>query len=304
MGQPDQPVTTLRSASGKRLRELGGQQGTPAAQRPAAKGTRDALARRLLESGLALGRSNGDGNCLYRAMTDQLSRDDGDGHAAVRSHAAAFLSANRGLYAETYPGQLLDDHAAVVSRDKADGDEVDLDAIARHYNRDIVVHMMRDPAQPRPCLHGDGKAPPLHIAFVNDGHYDTVRYAVDAARNSWSAWIAAEHEKAARADAARVAADASRTPAAPSTAAAPSGPPAAQVALAAATSAAPSAAAMAAIAPAEAGLSAPVPPLSSAPVPPLNSAAPVVDRMCAPTALSQGLALYCNITRTPEEVQR
>ena len=53
---------------------------------------------------------------------------------------------------------------------------------------------------------------------------------------------------------------------------------------------------MAATASAEAG--------PSAPVPPLNSAAPAVDRMCAPTAVSRGLALYCNSTRTPEEVQR
>src|SRR5207302_222132 len=107
---------------------------------------------------------------------------NGDDHVAVRRHAAVFLLANRELYADAYPGQRLDKHVSAALKDAEYGDELDINAIARHYRRDVVVHRMNDLARPRLSLHGDGKTPPMHIAYVNGNHYDAVRYADEGAR--------------------------------------------------------------------------------------------------------------------------
>ena len=183
-GRPGSPVTHLRTASAKRPRDDG---------RAAAAGAREAFARRIYACGLLLGTTEGDGNCLFRALSDQLNGDGGRGHATLRQEAVNFLRANRQLYDGTaIPRGEFDRHLAEISRPGTKAGATEVDAIRRLHKRSFVVHQGRpDVPFVEFATEGDD-LPPLHLAFTDhgkadDGHYDTVHYAADAAKDDWAA---------------------------------------------------------------------------------------------------------------------
>ena len=144
------------------------------------------LAQKLLGEGLLLGSTDGDGNCLFRAVCHQLRGDGGRGHAATRKSAIDFLRDNPEIYIAD--GENLAAHIVRVAKLGEDGDESDIIALSRNFARGIVVHQR---ARAPMVFHaGDGAVPPLHLAYRTSsggqsGHYDTVSYADDTARARW-----------------------------------------------------------------------------------------------------------------------
>ena len=86
---------------------------------------------------------------------------------------------------------VFEQYLAAVSKDNATGGQHEIDAIARHFRRNIMVHQERSGAKSLSWNRGDLSLPPLHLAFMEgaahdqSGHFDVVHYANAAARSAW-----------------------------------------------------------------------------------------------------------------------
>ena len=125
---------------------------------------------------------------FFRAISDQLAGDDGDGHAAIRRITMAYIRANPHAYAEFFAdGEGIDAHLLKVSQDNAEAGQHEVDAASKYYGRTVGVHQMTECAKPIVWHRGGDAAAPLQLAFVNGDHDDTVHYADAAARKRWAA---------------------------------------------------------------------------------------------------------------------
>jgi len=110
----------------------------------------------------------------------------------MRQAAVDFIRSHSGEYSgffETTTGG-LEGHLSQVSQVGVRGGQHEIDAISRHLNRNIIVHQHDEKGGQVKWSHGDGSLPPFHLAYAHglvadDGHYDTVHYADDAAREAW-----------------------------------------------------------------------------------------------------------------------
>lgn len=89
----------------------------------------------------------GDGNCQFRAIADQLpllgvTKADGGGnysHEELRRLAAEHININRSSYASHIEGEGVDSYIARISLDGTWGDELTMRALSRFFEINIVV---------------------------------------------------------------------------------------------------------------------------------------------------------------------
>jgi hypothetical protein len=62
-----------------------------------------AIEQRVSNVGLRLGRTEGDGNCMPRAICAHVNSDRGVGHAVVRRQLVDFMRSNPASFAEFFP---------------------------------------------------------------------------------------------------------------------------------------------------------------------------------------------------------
>eukprot|EP00934_Nitzschia_sp_Nitz4_P003945 Nitzschia sp. Nitz4//scaffold88_size82704//21611//24445//NITZ4_005286-RA/size82704-processed-gene-0.47-mRNA-1//1//CDS//3329559476//3935//frame0 len=144
------------------------------------------LRNSLESSGMTIEDMNSDGNCLFRALSDQLYGDRGGMHAEIRSDICDFLEQNQ---EEFQVFLVLDDEDCEEDGDakdfegyvqgmRADGEwggNLELVAAARLYQRDITVFTATLAAYT--IEHGERKpdGPPLLVSFHDNDHYNSVR---------------------------------------------------------------------------------------------------------------------------------
>ena len=158
-------------------------------------GERRAIAARLLQVGLRLGRSIGDGNCMARAISESLNSDRGEGHATVRRDLVNYIRTHRANFAEFFPvtdgptratDVSLDARLARVERVGAELGDHELRAACLLYNRDVLVHGVN---RTRVYPHTDWSHAPIHLAYMVDGarggHYDVVHYVSGVTQEQW-----------------------------------------------------------------------------------------------------------------------
>jgi hypothetical protein len=95
------------------------------------------LADRLKHYGLKEKKVEGDGNCQFRSLSDQLFGST-DRHAEVRRMTINQLKSANDLY-EPYVPEDYDEYVAKMSKDGEWGDHVTLQAAADCYGRRICV---------------------------------------------------------------------------------------------------------------------------------------------------------------------
>ena len=61
---------------------------------------------------------------------------------------------------------VFEQYLAAVSKDNATGGQQEIDAIARHFRRNIMVHQERSGATSLSWNRGDLSLPPLQLAFT------------------------------------------------------------------------------------------------------------------------------------------
>lgn len=99
----------------------------------------DRLQMRLQALGLRLDRQRGDGNCQFRAVSQQVYGTP-EKHAKVRKRACEYLTSRNGRRRfEPYLGDEFDEYIRVMRRDGTWGDELTLRAIAESYHVIVTV---------------------------------------------------------------------------------------------------------------------------------------------------------------------
>ncbi|KAK3743409.1 hypothetical protein QZH41_011542, partial [Actinostola sp. cb2023] len=123
----------------------------------------------------------GDGNCLFRALGDQLNGDH-TAHAYHRRNAVQYMKGHREDFEPFMEdGVTFEKHLQELSKMGTYGGNDSIVAFARNNGVDIVIHQLNTP---RWVIHGSeySKTPQiieLHLAYHNGEHYSSVRKLSD-----------------------------------------------------------------------------------------------------------------------------
>ncbi|ORX62983.1 cysteine proteinase [Hesseltinella vesiculosa] len=144
------------------------------------------LDNQLHRLGLGTKSIAGDGNCLFRSLSDQLHGDDGH-HRTVRQDVCQFLRDNK----ETYQYFVeddgdFDDHVTNMEADSCFGGNMELAAFAKLKRVKIKVYQPGmiyvidgtaelDNDEGQDSMDDDAEIPVLHIAYHSWEHYSSVR---------------------------------------------------------------------------------------------------------------------------------
>mmetsp|Transcript_31103 Transcript_31103/g.50321 ORF Transcript_31103/g.50321 Transcript_31103/m.50321 type:complete len:450 (-) Transcript_31103:292-1641(-) len=126
----------------------------------------------LKRCGLLLRRMTEDGNCLFRAIADQIYGDPSM-HEAVRKLCCDYMERNRDHFSQF----VTEDFREYVRRKRQDrcfGNHIEMQAMAEMYNRPIHVYAYN--TQPINIFHGaySTNEPPLRLSYHANNHYNSV----------------------------------------------------------------------------------------------------------------------------------
>lgn len=101
------------------------------------------ITRCFSAGGLRVVPIEGDGNCLFRAISHQLYGDESF-HGSVRKEAVAHLRAHGDFYSEFCAGEGLEARVRRMSRDGEWGDHLELQALAEVHSASVEVYCDRE----------------------------------------------------------------------------------------------------------------------------------------------------------------
>ena len=147
------------------------------------------FATQLASLHLRLQHIEGDGNCLFRSIADQVEGVESN-HAHYRQLACTHITEHSELYAPFIDGsdggkagEGVRAYVTRMSRMGEWGGNLELVALARALRRDVVVHQL---GAPRLVIDGEvkgkssgGRGGVLHLAYHDAEHYSSVRRADD-----------------------------------------------------------------------------------------------------------------------------
>ena len=94
----------------------------------------------LKRFGLQVKEINADGNCLFRALGDQL-RGTEDCHAEFRHDCVTYIEENKELYKFFIEDdESIDDYIEWIRGDHKWGGQLEMNALAQVYKFNVVVH--------------------------------------------------------------------------------------------------------------------------------------------------------------------
>ncbi|XP_028393840.1 OTU domain-containing protein 3-like [Dendronephthya gigantea] len=132
----------------------------------------------------------GDGNCLFRALADQLDGTD-DGHLRYRRIIAKYLADHREEYEPfVEDNKTFDEHVRELNKAGTFGGNDSIVAFSRCYGLNIVIHQLNERCW---VIHGEEYKKPgdpfreLHISYHNGDHYSSVRRISDP--DDGPAWL-------------------------------------------------------------------------------------------------------------------
>ena len=136
--------------------------------------------------GLVVRESRGDGNCLFRAVSDALCGDEAMLHAALRERCCEQMRAEPDFYRlflleeeEGAYGASLDEYISTMERDGEWAGNVELAALSSALGLNFVVHQAgQRPLVLAPSGASDGAG--LHLSYHDGEHFNAVRAGSDA----------------------------------------------------------------------------------------------------------------------------
>ena len=132
----------------------------------------------LKKHGLEMVEQEGDGNCLFRAVSLQVYGQS-DNHAEVRERCLDFMAANEEHYsnfvAATAEDQTFQDYIARKRRDGVHGNHAEIQAISELFNRPVELYSA-DSSKPMNIFHAEYKTsdPPIRLSYHDGNHYNAV----------------------------------------------------------------------------------------------------------------------------------
>ncbi|XP_071840986.1 OTU domain-containing protein 3-like isoform X2 [Apostichopus japonicus] len=132
--------------------------------------------------GLKLRDIPGDGNCLFRALGDQVDGHSRN-HLKHRAEAVQYIREHRDFFEPFMEDNIsFDKHISDLSNSGTYGGNDSIVAFARRQNVDVVIHQLNSPVWKVSGSDGPN-ARELHIAYHNGDHYSSVRKMSDNDNN-------------------------------------------------------------------------------------------------------------------------
>ena len=141
------------------------------------------LNNQLLSLGLTLKIIPGDGNCLFRALGDQLNGDIHK-HMKHRGDVVQFMKDNRDDFEPFVEDDIsFDDHLRNLSQPCTFGGNDSIVAFARLHDLTVVIHQLDKPLWQVFSEEGGNRNKEIHISYHNGDHYNSVRKSGDVDGN-------------------------------------------------------------------------------------------------------------------------
>ena len=144
------------------------------------------LELQLASSNLTLRTITGDGNCLFRAISDQMTGTEKN-HAKLRREAVEYVKSNRDDFAPFIEDSFDDFVANLNTGGEFAGNEA-IVALARVHQVKIIIHQAKQPVWSVDGASGASQRQ-LHIAYHDWEHYSSVRRTGDESNEP--AWLVA-----------------------------------------------------------------------------------------------------------------
>lgn len=122
--------------------------------------------------GLEVKRMMEDGNCLFRAVADQVYGDS-EGYDLVRQMCIDYMERERDHFSQFITEGFMS-YCKRKRRDKVYGNNVEIQALAEMYNRPI--HIYSYSTEPINIFHGsyNTDTPPIRLSFHHGNHYNSL----------------------------------------------------------------------------------------------------------------------------------
>lgn len=123
----------------------------------------------------------GDGNCLFRALGDQIEGDH-TSHLRHRRETVKYMRDHRSDFEPFMEDNIsFDKHLQELSKLSTHGGNDSIVAFARNHGVNIVIHQLNEP---RWVIYGgeykqNGQVRELHVSYHNGEHYSSVRHISD-----------------------------------------------------------------------------------------------------------------------------
>ncbi|GAB4859803.1 OVARIAN TUMOR DOMAIN-containing deubiquitinating enzyme 6 [Ancistrocladus abbreviatus] len=122
--------------------------------------------------GLEVKRMVGDGNCLFRAVADQVYGDS-EAHDLTRQMCIDYMERERDHFSE-FITEGFTSYCKRKRRDKVYGNNVEIQALSEMYNRPI--HIYSYSTEPINIFHGSYNTdlPPIRLSYHHGNHYNSL----------------------------------------------------------------------------------------------------------------------------------
>ncbi|KAG7345624.1 OTU-like cysteine protease [Nitzschia inconspicua] len=138
--------------------------------------TKDAkFAAALKKRGLEIREQDGDGNCLFRAISLQVY-GDASMHGDVRKKCMDFMERDREHFSMFVTGEPFAEYIARKRMDGVHGNNPEIQAISELFNRPIEVFTPENGAKPLNIFHAEYKTDdaPIRLSYHDGNHYNAV----------------------------------------------------------------------------------------------------------------------------------
>eukprot|EP00934_Nitzschia_sp_Nitz4_P000911 Nitzschia sp. Nitz4//scaffold44_size153857//76945//78900//NITZ4_002726-RA/size153857-augustus-gene-0.8-mRNA-1//1//CDS//3329552172//911//frame0 len=125
--------------------------------------------------GLEIQPQDGDGNCLFRAVSLQVYGDPSM-HAQVRAQCLDYMERDREHFSQFVTGEPFDQYIARKRQDGVHANNPELQAISELFNRPIEVFSPESGLKPLNIFHAEYKTQdaPIRLSYHDGNHYNAV----------------------------------------------------------------------------------------------------------------------------------
>ena len=128
----------------------------------------------------------GDGNCLFRAVSDQIYQGNQNLHDLIRQSCMDYIESEKAFFVQFIVGgeQDFDQYVERKRMNGVWGDDVELQALSEIYERPIEIYAYR--AEPMRTFHEEDQAiggaslgprNPIRLSYHGNEHYNSIFFA-------------------------------------------------------------------------------------------------------------------------------
>lgn len=130
---------------------------------------------KLQPKGLKVKEMESDGNCLFRAIADNLD-GDADLFGYYRQEAVDYIREHPDDYvAFIEDDETVDEYCDRMEQDGKWGDQLEMNALAARFKFNIMVHQVDYPSTPQIFHEPSKNFPMVHISYHLGCHYNSIR---------------------------------------------------------------------------------------------------------------------------------